>query len=185
MALTPSEKNKKLPWTTQRTSELLWDGKFFAARFSHAPLRQTQVISFSQVSNFNLFVAKMLLLLIEIFVFFAEEQSQIIIKRISRRTSHGFNLIPSHVIDDERDSNKRDGSSTRDARVCYTLLIPDAPQLFLTLVCYFPFPFWFSISCSCSDWENFLFFYLKTIMFSKRNWSKWQLYVSSIFGSFR
>ncbi|QCD82077.1 S-adenosyl-L-methionine-dependent methyltransferase [Vigna unguiculata] len=62
----------------------------------------------------------------------SEEQSQIIIKRISRRTSHGFNLIPSHVIDDERDSNKRDGSSTRDARVCYTLLIPDAPQLFLT-----------------------------------------------------
>ncbi|ESW28156.1 hypothetical protein PHAVU_003G263600 [Phaseolus vulgaris] len=62
----------------------------------------------------------------------SEKQSQIIIKRISRRTSHGFNLIPSQVIDDERDSNKRDGSSTRDARVCYTLPIPDAPQLFLT-----------------------------------------------------
>ncbi|KAK7346342.1 hypothetical protein VNO80_20859 [Phaseolus coccineus] len=62
----------------------------------------------------------------------SEKQSQMIIKRISRRTNHGFNLIPSHVIDDERDSNKRDGSSTRDARVCYTLPIPDAPQLFLT-----------------------------------------------------
>ncbi|XP_047168439.1 calmodulin-lysine N-methyltransferase [Vigna umbellata] len=62
----------------------------------------------------------------------SEEQSQIIIKRISRRTSHGFNLIPSHVIDDERHPNKRDGSSTRDARVCYTLPISDAPQLFLT-----------------------------------------------------
>ncbi|KAL9327143.1 hypothetical protein ACSQ67_007788 [Phaseolus vulgaris] len=62
----------------------------------------------------------------------SEKQSQTIIKRISRRTSHGFNLIPSQVIDDERDSNKRDGSSTRDARVCYTLPIPDAPQLFLT-----------------------------------------------------
>ncbi|CAJ1942343.1 unnamed protein product [Sphenostylis stenocarpa] len=62
----------------------------------------------------------------------SEEQSQMIIKRISRRTGHGFNLIPSHVVDDERDSNKRDGSSTRDARVCYTLPIPNAPQLFLT-----------------------------------------------------
>lgn len=164
MGLTPSEKNKKLRWTTQRTSKLpLWDGKFFVARFSHAPLRQTQVISFLL---FHLFVAKMLLLLIQIFVFFAEEQSQIIIKRISRRTSHGFNLIPSHVIDHEHHPNKREGSSTRDARVCYTLPISDAPQLFLTSVCYFPF--WFSLSCSCSNWENFLcFIYLKTIMFGK------------------
>ncbi|KAG2408807.1 uncharacterized protein HKW66_Vig0036290 [Vigna angularis] len=62
----------------------------------------------------------------------SEEQSHIIIKRISRRTSHGFNLIPSHVIDDERHPNKRDCSSTRDTRVCYTLPISDAPQLFLT-----------------------------------------------------
>ncbi|TKY55917.1 Calmodulin-lysine N-methyltransferase [Spatholobus suberectus] len=60
------------------------------------------------------------------------EQSQTIIKRISRRTVQGFNLIPSHVIDDARDSSKRDGSSARDARVCYTLPIPGAPQLFLT-----------------------------------------------------
>ncbi|WVZ24410.1 hypothetical protein V8G54_002954 [Vigna mungo] len=65
-------------------------------------------------------------------IIFAEEQSQIIIKRISRRTSHGFNLIPSYVIDDERHPNKREVSSTRDARVCYTLPISDAPQLFLT-----------------------------------------------------
>ncbi|XP_061357171.1 calmodulin-lysine N-methyltransferase isoform X2 [Gastrolobium bilobum] len=64
----------------------------------------------------------------------SNELSQRGIKRISRRTSHGFNLIPSHVIEDERGSNKCDGSSTstRDARVCYTLPIPGAPQLFLT-----------------------------------------------------
>ncbi|XP_020205591.1 calmodulin-lysine N-methyltransferase [Cajanus cajan] len=61
-----------------------------------------------------------------------DEQSQMIINRISRRTTHGFNLIPSHVIDDELGSNKHDGSSARDARVCYTLPIPGAPQLFLT-----------------------------------------------------
>ncbi|RDX69067.1 Calmodulin-lysine N-methyltransferase, partial [Mucuna pruriens] len=63
---------------------------------------------------------------------FADEQSQTIIKHISRRNGHGFNLIPSHVIHDEHDSNKRDGSSSRDARVCYTLPILAAPQLFLT-----------------------------------------------------
>ena len=58
------------------------------------------------------------------------------IKRISRRTTHGFNLIPCHVVnddddDDECDSNKHNGS-TRDARVCYTLPVPSSPQLFLT-----------------------------------------------------
>ncbi|XP_058767141.1 calmodulin-lysine N-methyltransferase [Vicia villosa] len=60
-----------------------------------------------------------------------DEQSHLSIKRISRRTSHGFNLIPSHVVNDEHSSNKCNGSSTKDARVCYTLPIPDAPQLFL------------------------------------------------------
>ncbi|KAH1058756.1 hypothetical protein AAZX31_02G045100 [Glycine max] len=54
-----------------------------------------------------------------------DEQSQMITKSISRRTGHGFNLILSHVIADS-------SSSTRDARVCYTLPIPGAPQLFLT-----------------------------------------------------
>ncbi|KAL6493373.1 hypothetical protein OROGR_032507 [Orobanche gracilis] len=59
------------------------------------------------------------------------EQSQTSIKRISRRTGHGFNLIPFHVIDDERGPNNCTGSSIKDARVCYTLPIPGAPQLFL------------------------------------------------------
>jgi len=98
-----------------------------------------------------------------LFYFFEEEQSQMIIKRISRRTSHGFNFIPSHVIDDERDSTQRDGSSTRDARVCYTLPIPDAPQLFLTSVCCFLFSTLVSISRLSSNWEILLclFIFLK------------------------
>ncbi|MED6217426.1 hypothetical protein PIB30_017485 [Stylosanthes scabra] len=55
--------------------------------------------------------------------------------RISRRTTHGFNLIPCHEVrvnaDDECDSNKRNGS-TMDMRVCYTLPVLGSPQLFLT-----------------------------------------------------
>lgn len=53
----------------------------------------------------------------------SDEQSQTSIKRISRRTGHGFNLIQSHVI--------HDSNNCKDARVCYTLPIPHAPQLFL------------------------------------------------------
>ncbi|KAL6565033.1 hypothetical protein OROMI_016483 [Orobanche minor] len=64
----------------------------------------------------------------------SDEQSQTSIKRISRRTGHGFNLIRSHVIDGERGSNNCTGSSIKDARVCYTLPIPGAPQLFLSCV---------------------------------------------------
>ncbi|KAK2355546.1 protein N-lysine methyltransferase METTL21A [Trifolium repens] len=61
----------------------------------------------------------------------SDDQSQTSIKRISRRTTHGFNFIPSHVIDDEVGSTNCNGSSIKDARVCYTLPIPNAPQLFL------------------------------------------------------
>ncbi|XP_057419706.1 calmodulin-lysine N-methyltransferase [Lotus japonicus] len=62
-----------------------------------------------------------------------DEQSQTSIKRISRRTSNGFNMIPSHIVDDERSSlSKCNGSAARDARVCYSLPIPGSPQLFLT-----------------------------------------------------
>jgi calmodulin-lysine N-methyltransferase len=69
---------------------------------------------------------------------FADDQSQTSIKRISRRTTHGFNLIPSHVINDENGSTNCNGSSIKDARVCYTLPIPNAPELFLRFVLYFP-----------------------------------------------
>lgn len=69
---------------------------------------------------------------------FSDEQSQTSIKRISRKTSHGFNLIQSHVIHDERGTS----NNYKDARVCYTLPIPDTPQLFLRSVL---FCFWCSI----------------------------------------
>ncbi|KAF7828969.1 calmodulin-lysine N-methyltransferase [Senna tora] len=62
---------------------------------------------------------------------FADDQTQTGINRISRRTNHGFNLIPSRLID-ECEPNNSDGSTNRDARVCYTLPIHEIPQLFLT-----------------------------------------------------
>eukprot|EP00257_Ricinus_communis_P021618 XP_015581149.1 calmodulin-lysine N-methyltransferase [Ricinus communis] len=45
-------------------------------------------------------------------------------KCISRKTNHGFNLIPSQLVD--KDSN------SRDATICYTLPINGSPKLFLT-----------------------------------------------------
>ncbi|XP_019446886.1 PREDICTED: calmodulin-lysine N-methyltransferase [Lupinus angustifolius] len=55
-----------------------------------------------------------------------DENSEMGIKQISRRTTHGFNLIPSHIVDDDEcDSNKC------DVCVCYTLPIPCTLQLFL------------------------------------------------------
>ncbi|KAF1872075.1 hypothetical protein Lal_00012296 [Lupinus albus] len=55
-----------------------------------------------------------------------DENSEMGIKQISRKITHGFNLIPSHIVnDDECDSNKC------DVFVCYTLPIPCALQLFL------------------------------------------------------
>ncbi|XP_062178172.1 calmodulin-lysine N-methyltransferase isoform X2 [Alnus glutinosa] len=63
------------------------------------------------------------------------EQSETSIKRISRKASQGFNLIPCHVVEDDAvlssGSLKRPGHA-REARVCYTLPIDGAPRLFLT-----------------------------------------------------
>ncbi|KAJ9172666.1 hypothetical protein P3X46_015880 [Hevea brasiliensis] len=53
----------------------------------------------------------------------ADEQSINATKRISRKASHGFNLIPSHLVDKDPNS--------RDACVCYTLPINGSPKLFL------------------------------------------------------
>jgi hypothetical protein len=70
-----------------------------------------------------------------------EEQSETSIKRISRKASQGFNLIPCHVVEDDAvlssGSLKRPGHA-REARVCYTLPIDGAPRLFLTWVLNFP-----------------------------------------------
>ncbi|KAI4314744.1 hypothetical protein L6164_027621 [Bauhinia variegata] len=56
-------------------------------------------------------------------------QTQMGIKHISRRASHGFNLIPSRLLDEPQTNNCL-GSG--DARVCYTLPVHGAPQLFLS-----------------------------------------------------
>ncbi|XP_059623481.1 calmodulin-lysine N-methyltransferase isoform X2 [Cornus florida] len=66
-----------------------------------------------------------------------DEQSDVGIRRISRKTTHGFNLIPCHSVDDHlkedsvssSETNHPDGS--RDACVCYTLPIDSGLQLYL------------------------------------------------------
>ena len=94
----------------------------------------------------------LLLILLFMLQLFPDEQSQTSIKRISRRTSHGFNLIQSHVIhDDERATS----NNCKDARVCYTLPIPHAPQLFLRSVLFLVFNFEYSsyLGSSLKDLE--------------------------------
>ncbi|KDP46767.1 hypothetical protein JCGZ_06555 [Jatropha curcas] len=54
----------------------------------------------------------------------SDGQSLSPIKLISRKTIHGFNLIPSQLIDKDPNS--------RDACICYTLPINGSPKLFLT-----------------------------------------------------
>ncbi|KAI4327742.1 hypothetical protein L6164_020167 [Bauhinia variegata] len=58
-----------------------------------------------------------------------DEQTQMGIKHTSRRANHGFNLIPSHLLDEPQRENC---FGSRDARVCYTLPVHGAPQLFLS-----------------------------------------------------
>ncbi|XP_023517689.1 calmodulin-lysine N-methyltransferase [Cucurbita pepo subsp. pepo] len=66
-----------------------------------------------------------------------DDQSEMDAKRISRRTTNGFNLIPSLITDDIGDegtdgfSVSRSSDHRRDRRVCYTLPIDGAPKLFL------------------------------------------------------
>ncbi|XP_052195842.1 calmodulin-lysine N-methyltransferase [Diospyros lotus] len=66
-----------------------------------------------------------------------DEQSQTNVERISRRATHGFNLIPCHVMEDVADENSNSqletdhGSSSRDIRLCYRLPISGAPEIYL------------------------------------------------------
>ncbi|CAK9320753.1 unnamed protein product [Citrullus colocynthis] len=66
-----------------------------------------------------------------------EDQSEMDTKRISRRTTNGFNLIPSFISDDIGDEGAGGFSVShcsdhrRDRRVCYTLPIDGASKLFL------------------------------------------------------
>uniref|UniRef100_A0A2N9ICT9 Calmodulin-lysine N-methyltransferase n=1 Tax=Fagus sylvatica TaxID=28930 RepID=A0A2N9ICT9_FAGSY len=58
-----------------------------------------------------------------------EGQSETSIKRISRKATRGFNLIPCHVLENDAvEETKR----SREARLCYTLPLDEAPTLFLT-----------------------------------------------------
>ncbi|KAG6702968.1 hypothetical protein I3842_07G061900 [Carya illinoinensis] len=65
-----------------------------------------------------------------------EDRSETHIKRISRKASPGFNLIPHHVVEEDDDGASASGSlkssgHAREARVCYTLPVDGAPRLFL------------------------------------------------------
>ncbi|KAI3462349.1 hypothetical protein Pfo_019012 [Paulownia fortunei] len=54
---------------------------------------------------------------------------EISLGKISRRTTNGFNLIPWHVVNE---GGENSGSlPKRDACFCYTLILPNAPKLFL------------------------------------------------------
>ncbi|PSS00472.1 Calmodulin-lysine N-methyltransferase [Actinidia chinensis var. chinensis] len=55
-------------------------------------------------------------------------------KRISRKTIHGFNLIPFNVMEENSDSlskSNRSSTGSRDVLVCYTLPIDGASKLYL------------------------------------------------------
>lgn len=77
------------------------------------------------------------LLPILLFAVSTEDQSEMDTKRISRRTTNGFNLIPSFISDDIGDEGAGGFSVShcsdhrRDRRVCYTLPIDGASKLFL------------------------------------------------------
>ncbi|OMO83534.1 hypothetical protein COLO4_22441 [Corchorus olitorius] len=53
-----------------------------------------------------------------------EDESELGMKRISRKAAKGFNLIPCQLL--QHDPN------SRDARLCYTLPIQGSPKLVLT-----------------------------------------------------
>ncbi|XP_024032857.1 calmodulin-lysine N-methyltransferase [Morus notabilis] len=66
------------------------------------------------------------------------DSSEISIKRVSRKAKRGFNLIPCQLADDadaEKDSDSSPSSTTKqskDATLCFTLPVDEAPKLFLT-----------------------------------------------------
>ncbi|KAF3440305.1 hypothetical protein FNV43_RR18589 [Rhamnella rubrinervis] len=66
----------------------------------------------------------------------ADDQSQIGMKSISRKTINGYNLIPCRLVNDHANNDSASSSSkpnqSRDATVCYTLPIEGSPKLFLT-----------------------------------------------------
>ncbi|KAK9284376.1 hypothetical protein L1049_023547 [Liquidambar formosana] len=64
----------------------------------------------------------------------SDDQSQAGVKRISRKTREGFNLIPCHLGEDDDDAGSsskiKQFDNARDVCVCYTLPIEGAPKLY-------------------------------------------------------
>lgn len=61
-----------------------------------------------------------------------KHNSEIGIERVSRKTTNGFNLIPSCLVDNRIDTSSSSLINTKEAACfCYTLPIPNAPKLFL------------------------------------------------------
>ncbi|KAM3394487.1 calmodulin-lysine N-methyltransferase isoform X1 [Capsicum galapagoense] len=66
----------------------------------------------------------------------SEDKSEVSIQRISRKATHGFNLIPFHLVKDSVEENVNSSKenvmdSSRDATLCYTLPVSNAPSLIL------------------------------------------------------
>ncbi|XP_071722096.1 calmodulin-lysine N-methyltransferase-like [Rutidosis leptorrhynchoides] len=62
----------------------------------------------------------------------SDKQSQVEIESISRKTKHGFNLIPCQLLLDNNNINKQESQSdSRDCCMCYTLPIHGSPKLYL------------------------------------------------------
>lgn len=110
-------------------------------------------------------------------MYLADHQFVNAIKRISRKANHGFNLIPSQVIDEDPNS--------REACICYTLPINGSPKLFLTWVNFVSLWVLYWLYCfSCSFrhfFERVLDFRLKCgcvqivwdCVFRRTNYSIW------------
>lgn len=112
----------------------LWDGKFSVKRLFLVLL--PAMVSLSSFIHCSITVYGQLLPIL-LFAVSTEDQSEMDTKRISRRTTNGFNLIPSFISDDIGDEGAGGFSVShcsdhrRDRRVCYTLPIDGASKLFL------------------------------------------------------
>lgn len=61
----------------------------------------------------------------------SEDKSEMSIQRISRKATHGFNLIPFHLMKDCVEENVNPMDSSRNTTLCYTLPVTNASQLIL------------------------------------------------------
>lgn len=68
----------------------------------------------------------------------SEDKSEMGIQRISRKATHGFNLIPFHLMKDRVEENVNSMDSSRNATLCYTLPVTNASPLILQWVPIIP-----------------------------------------------